>query len=174
MANETERPRAKVLLVDDHPLLREHLAALIEQEPDLEVCGEAEDGPTALSLVSRHEPDLVILDVSLKRSSGFDLLKDLKELQPEAAVLVLSMHHETLYAERALRAGAMGYVTKEEAPANVLVAVRRVLAGQRYVSQHTAMRMKRQPANGGGGELDLPLAILPEAGGMPCGEKVQP
>ena len=122
MSNETERPKAKVFLVDDHPLVREHLTALIQQEADLEVCGEAADAPTALALIKQQEPDLVILDISLKRSSGLDLLKDLKELRPKLAVLVLSMHDETLYAERALRAGALGYITKEEATVNVLLS----------------------------------------------------
>jgi DNA-binding NarL/FixJ family response regulator len=127
-----------VFLVDDHPLVREHLTALIQQEADLEVCGEAADAPSALTLIHQRNPDLVILDISLKRSHGLDLLKDLKEFRPKPAVLVLSMHDETLYAKRALRAGALGYITKEEATVNILSAIRRVLAGQVYLSARMA------------------------------------
>jgi DNA-binding NarL/FixJ family response regulator len=127
-----------VFLVDDHPLVREHLTALIQQEADLEVCGEAADVPSALTLIQQRNPDLVILDISLKRSHGLDLLKDLKEFRPKPAVLVLSMHDETLYAKRALRAGALGYITKEEATVNILSAIRRVLAGQVYLSARMA------------------------------------
>lgn len=138
MSNKSERPKARVFLVDDHPLVREHLMALIQQEADLEVCGEAADAPSALTLIHQRNPDLVILDISLKRSHGLDLLKDLKGFQPKPAVLVLSMHEETLYAERALRAGALGYITKEEATVNILSAIRRVLAGQVYLSARMA------------------------------------
>ena len=138
MSNKTGRPKARVFLVDDHPLVREHLTALIQREADLEVCGEAADAPAALALIKQQEPDLVILDISLKRSSGLVLLKHLKELQPKLAVLVLSMHDETLYAERALRAGALGYITKEEATVNILSAIRQVLGGQLYLSDRMA------------------------------------
>jgi DNA-binding NarL/FixJ family response regulator len=127
-----------MFLVDDHPLVREHLTALIQQEADLEVCEEAADAPSALTLIHQRNPDLVILDISLKRSHGLDLLKDLKRFRPKPAVLVLSMHEETLYAERALRAGALGYITKEEATVNILSAIRRVLAGQVYLSARMA------------------------------------
>jgi DNA-binding NarL/FixJ family response regulator len=138
MSNKSERPKARMFLVDDHPLVREHLTALIQQEADLEVCEEAADAPSALTLIHQRNPDLVILDISLKRSHGLDLLKDLKRFRPKPAVLVLSMHEETLYAERALRAGALGYITKEEATVNILSAIRRVLAGQVYLSARMA------------------------------------
>ena len=138
MSNKSERPKARVFLVDDHPLVREHLTALIQQEADLEVCEEAADAPSALTLIHQRNPGLVILDISLKRSHGLDLLKDLKGFRPKPAVLVLSMHEETLYAERALRAGALGYITKEEAIVNILSAIRRVLAGQVYLSARMA------------------------------------
>jgi DNA-binding NarL/FixJ family response regulator len=134
MPNATERHRARVFLVEDHALVRENLIELIQAEADLVVCGEAEDVPTALALIRHHEPGLVILDLSLKGSNGFDLLKDLKELQPKPAVLVLSMHEETFYALQALEAGARGYITKEDATTNLLVAIRRVLSGQRYLT----------------------------------------
>lgn len=141
MSNKSKRPEASVFLVDDHPLVREHLTALIQQEADLEVCGEAADAPAALTLIQQRKPDLVILDISLKRSQGLDLLKDLQELRPKPAVLVLSMHDETLYAERALRAGALGYITKEEATVNILWAIRQVLAGQVYLSDQMADKL---------------------------------
>jgi DNA-binding NarL/FixJ family response regulator len=141
MSNQPECPKSKVFLVDDHPLVREHLRLLLEREADLTVCGEAADGPAALALIPRRRPDLIILDISLKRSHGLEVLKDLKRLCPELPVLVLSMHDEILYAERALHAGAMGYITKEEATANVLSAVRKVLDGQIYVSERMASRM---------------------------------
>ena len=160
MANETEKRKSKVFLVDDHPLVREHLTALLQREADLEVCGEAADGPTARSLITRQEPDLVILDISLKRSHGLELLKDLKELRPKLPVLVLSMHDETLYAERALRAGAMGYITKEEATVSVLSAVRKVLAGEVYLSARMAGRMMQKMLKGRTDQAGSPLEVL--------------
>ena len=129
MQNKTEQPKVRVFLVDDHALVREQLTALIQAESDLAVCGEAEDAATGLLLIKRLAPELVILDISLKRSSGLDLLKRLQEVQPKPAVLVLSMHEATFYAERALRAGALGYITKEEATVNILSAIRQVLVG---------------------------------------------
>jgi DNA-binding NarL/FixJ family response regulator len=141
MSTKTERQKAKVFLVDDHPLVREHLTALLQRETDLEVCGEAADAPTALALIRQQAPNLVILDISLKRSNGLDLLKELNDLRPKPAVLVLSMHDERLYAERALQAGALGYITKEDAPANILPAIRRVLGGQVYLSDRMAGQM---------------------------------
>jgi DNA-binding NarL/FixJ family response regulator len=142
MPNEAERVQARVFLVDDHALVREHLTALIEAEPDLGVCGTAEDAPTALALIRQSEPDLVILDISLKRSNGLDLLKDLKKLQPQPAVLILSMHEATFFVEQALQAGALGYITKEDATTNILRAIRRVLRGQVYLSDRMAGQMR--------------------------------
>jgi DNA-binding NarL/FixJ family response regulator len=160
MTNEAERRKSRVFLVDDHPLVREHLTALLQREADLEVCGEAPDAPTARSLITRQEPDLVILDISLKRSHGLELLKDLKELRPKLPVLVLSMHDETLYAERALRAGAMGYITKEEATVSVLSAIRKVLAGEVYLSTRMAGRMMQKMVKGGTDLAGSPLEVL--------------
>ena len=160
MSQPAEQPKAKVFLVDDHPLVREHLTALLQAQADLAVCGEAADAPTALSLVARLSPDLVILDLSLKRSSGLELIKQLKELWPKLPVLVLSMHDEMLYAERSLRAGALGYITKEEATANVLSAVRRVLSGQVYLSERMAGRMMRKMVGGKLEETSSPLEVL--------------
>lgn len=162
MPTETERPKAKVFLVDDHALVRKHLTALIEGEPDLLVCGEAADAPTALALVKQAQPDLLVLDISLKRSNGLDLLNELRGLQPRPAVLVLSVHEETFYVKRALQAGARGYITKEEAAANVLSAVRKVLAGEFYVSERMAGRLRQEKTGGGWPELGLPLEVLTE------------
>jgi DNA-binding NarL/FixJ family response regulator len=160
MANEPERRKWKVFLVDDHPLVREHLTALLQREQDLQVCGEAGDAPTALSLITRQQMDLVILDISLKRSHGLELLKDLQRLRPSLPVLVLSMHDETLYAERALLAGAMGYITKEEATVSVLSAVRKVLAGQVYLSERMAGRMMQKMVKGAKDQAASPLEVL--------------
>ena len=160
MSNETEERKASVFLVDDHPLVREHLTALIQHEADLQVCREAADAPTALSLISQQVPDLVILDISLKRSNGLELIKSLKEMWPKLPVLVLSMHDEMLYAERSLRAGALGYITKEEATVNVLSAIRKVLRGQVYLSDRMAGRMMKRMVGGVVEEGGSPLEVL--------------
>ena len=130
--------KKRILLVDDHPLVREWLANLIQQQPDLTVCGETESAPTALSTVSTAKPDLVIADINLKNSSGIELIKSLKESHPQVPVLVLSMHDETLYAERAFRAGARGYLNKRETAQKTIEAIRRVLDGKLYVSEKAA------------------------------------
>jgi DNA-binding NarL/FixJ family response regulator len=135
--------RARLFLVDDHPMIREHLHALIAREADLIVCGEAGDAPAALGQIPALRPDLVIMDITLKGSHGLELLKHLKTQLPELPVLVLSMHDESLYAERMLRAGAMGYITKQEATRNILSAIRKVLAGEVYVSERMSARMMR-------------------------------
>ena len=146
MTKQTKRPPARVFLVDDHALVREHLTALLGAEKDLAVCGEAEDAPEALALIRQQEPDLVILDLSLKRSSGFDLLEGVKSLQPKPVVLVLSMHDSAFYAGRALRAGALGYITKEDATTNILRAIRQVLNGQVYLSEPMASQIHARSA----------------------------
>ncbi len=133
--------KSKVFLVDDHRLVRRHVTALLSAEPDLEVCGEAGDATTALAQILEQSPDLVLLDMVLKRSSGLELLGELKRARPELRVLVLSMHDETLYAERAIAGGARGYITKEEAALHLLTAIRQVLAGQAYISERIATRM---------------------------------
>jgi DNA-binding NarL/FixJ family response regulator len=160
MSPPAKQRKARVVLVDDHPLVREHLTALIQAQADLSVCGEAADAPTALSLVAREAPDLVILDISLKRSNGLELIKDLKEMWPKLPVLVLSMHDEMLYAERSLRAGALGYITKEEATVNVLSAVRRVLGGHVYLSERMAGRIMKKMVGGAKDEAGSPLEVL--------------
>ncbi|HET7534947.1 MAG TPA: response regulator transcription factor, partial [Candidatus Didemnitutus sp.] len=109
----------RVFLVDDHPLVREWLGNLLRREADLQVCGEAEDTAGALAAVAKDEPDVVIADLSLRRSSGMDLIKALQDHYPAVKIIVLSMHEEALYAERALRAGALGYVTKRESTSRI-------------------------------------------------------
>ncbi len=160
MQNQPEKRKSKVFLVDDHPLVREHLTALIQSQADLEVCGEAADAPTALSLIGQQAPDLVVLDISLKRSNGLELIKSLKDQWPNLPVLVLSMHDEMLYAERSLRAGALGYITKEEATVNVLSALRRVLGGQVYLSDRMAARIMRKMVGGAAKQASSPLETL--------------
>lgn len=142
--------RRGVLIVDDHPIVRQGLAQLINQEDDLEVCGQAEDAHQALRAVRELGPDLVVADISLRETSGMDLLKDLKIQHPSLPVLMLSMHDETVYAERALRAGARGYIMKQEATERVVAAIRRVLAGEVYVSDGMAARMVSKLATPGG------------------------
>ena len=117
----------RVFLVDDHPLVREWLTNLINQQPGLRVCGEAESGPQARERILALKPDVAVVDISLKDSSGIELIKDLKQSCPGVAVLVLSMHEESHYAERALRAGARGYLMKRETTKKVIAAIRQVL-----------------------------------------------
>src|SRR6202047_839305 len=126
--------KKRVLIVDDHPLFRDRLCQLINHEIDMQVCGECETAEQAIQMIRRVTPDLAIVDITLKGSSGLELIKSIKALSIGVPVLVLSMHEESLYAERALRAGATGYITKHEAADNVLLAIRRVLAGEVYLS----------------------------------------
>ena len=127
--------KIKVVIVDDHPLFRERLAQLINHEPDMEVTGDADTAKDAIQLIRNTSPDLAIIDITLKESSGLELVKSIKALSIGVPVLVLSMHEESLYAERALRAGATGYITKHQAADEVLAAIRRVLAGEVYLSE---------------------------------------
>src|SRR3989442_574631 len=129
-----QKQKRKVFLVDDHPLVREWLTNLINQQPDLVVCGESDRAPQALQAIAQSKPDVAIVDISLEDSSGIELIKTLKQVQPEVLVLVLSMHDESLYAERALRAGAKGYVMKRETTKKMIEAIRQVLEGKLYVS----------------------------------------
>ena len=138
---ETNQQKTRILIVDDHPIVREGLAKLIDQEQDMAVCGQAEDANQAVKAVSTLNPDLVIVDISLKETSGMDLIKDIKAHHPKLPVLTLSMHDESLYAERALRAGAQGYIMKQEAPEMVVAAIRSVLGGQVYISDKVTSRM---------------------------------
>ncbi len=133
--------RRRILVVDDHPILREGLLQSINRERDLMVCGEAENAHQALGAISKLKPDLVLVDIGLPGKSGFELVKDVRTVHPEVPVLVLSMHDESLYAERVLRAGARGYIMKHERPAKLIEAIRSVLSGKAYVSEKMASRI---------------------------------
>lgn len=133
--------KSKVFVVDDHPIVRQGLALLINRESDLTVCGEAEDAQSAMQSVNTVRPDIMVVDISLNGPDGLDLLKDVRMRHPELPVLILSMHDESIYAERALRAGAQGYIMKQEATEKVLVALRRILSNEIYVSERIANRM---------------------------------
>ena len=129
------KQKTRLFLVDDHPLVREWLTNLIHQQPDLQVCGEAESAPQALEAITLLKPELAIVDISLKEGSGIELIKSIKDLRPPVATIVLSMHDEGLYAERAMRAGARGYIMKRETAKRVIAAIRQVMAGKLYVSE---------------------------------------
>jgi DNA-binding NarL/FixJ family response regulator len=149
----------KVFIVDDHPIVRERVAELINQEADLQVCGEAEDAVQAVKAIGAAVPDIAIVDITLKDTYGIELIKQLKELHPKLPILVLSMHDESLYGERALRAGAKGYLTKQEATKNIIDAIRRILRGEIYVSDKLAGSLVRKVAGGssegGGSPVDV-------------------
>jgi len=150
----------KIFLVDDHPLVREWLANLIHQQPDLLVCGEAETAPDALQSIGTEKPAVAIVDISLKNSSGIELIKQLGEIHPQVLVLVLSMHEEAHYAERALRAGARGYIMKRETSTKVIEAIRRVLAGKTYVSEAVAENMTTRLVKGRGAVSGSAVELL--------------
>ena len=148
MNSPTGQSKGKVFIVDDHPLVREWLTNLIKQQPDLTVCGESESAPEAFAAIGALQPDVAIVDISLKDSSGLELIKNLKESYPEVAVLVLSMHEEFHYAERALRAGARGYVMKRETTKKVIEAIRRIREGKLYLSEPLGETMAVQFVGG--------------------------
>ena len=131
----------KVIIVDDHPLIRKGLSQLVQNEPDLTICGEAGNIHEALKKIEELKPDLVIVDISLGQDSGIELIKDVKSRWEKMHILALSMHDESFYAERVLRAGASGYVTKGESSKTVINAIRKVLNGEIYVSEKIASKM---------------------------------
>jgi DNA-binding NarL/FixJ family response regulator len=148
MTPDTDSQRRRVFIVDDHPLVREWLTTLINQQPDLAVCGEASSAAEAMQAVAALKPEVAVVDVALKDSSGIELIKDLKHSHPALAVLVLSMHEESHYAERALRAGAKGYIMKRETTKRVIEAIRRVLEGKFYLSDAIAQAITTQFVEG--------------------------
>ena len=127
--------RKRILIVDDHPMMRQGLAQLIGAEPDLAICGEAENAERALDSIGDLKPDLVLADISLPGKNGLELIKDFHAMQPGLPVLVISMHDESLYAERVLRAGGRGYIMKQEGGKKLMLAIRQVLEGKIYVSE---------------------------------------
>src|SRR6202142_1521717 len=139
--NHAAPRKNRILVVDAHPIVRQGLALLINQETDLLVCGEAEEASGAMHVLASSKPDILIVDISLNGPDGIDLLKNVRNAYPTLPVLILSMHDESIYAERALRAGANGYIMKQEATEKVLVALRRILAGEIYVSDRIGNHM---------------------------------
>jgi DNA-binding NarL/FixJ family response regulator len=157
----TSAPRkSRIFLIDDHPLVREGLANLINGQHDLVVCGEAEDSAGAISGIAKTRPDVALVDISLKNESGLELVKNLESQFPLVALIVLSMHEEALYAERALRAGARGYVMKRESTKNVLASIRRVLEGGVYVSERVVNSMARRFSSSPKATESSPVELL--------------
>ena len=143
-------PKTKILLVDDHPLVREWLTNLINEEPDFEVCGQTGTAREALGLIETLSPRIVVVDISLDGSSGLELIKDVKATHPKVDMIVLSMHDEMLYAERAMRAGAAGYIMKREATRKVLDAIRTVIQGGLYFSNAVNAMLAQKLVQGAG------------------------
>lgn len=135
------KARTRILVVDDHPMMRQGLAALINNEKDLSVCGEAESAAQAMDSIGTAKPDLVIADITLPDKSGLELIKDALAVHPGLRILVVSMHDESLYAERVLRAGGRGYIMKQEGGKRLMDGIRQVLAGQIYVSEKISKRI---------------------------------
>jgi len=150
----------RVLLVDDHPIVRQGLALLIDRENDLSVCGEAEGAHSAFHAVATLRPDIVVLDISLSGPDGLDVLKEIRAKTTHLPVLILSMHDESIYAERAMRAGANGYIMKQEATEKVLIAIRRILQGEVYLSDRLTNSMLRQYVRGVASSQASPLVNL--------------
>ena len=157
---EAHSRKSKVFLVDDHPIVRQGLALLINREPDMIVCGEADSAPSALQSIPGASPDVVVVDISLDGPDGLDLLKSIRLKDPVLPVLILSMHDESSYAERSLRAGANGYIMKQEATEKVLIAIRRILQGKVYLSERLTNRMLEQYVYGATSSKNDPLSKL--------------
>jgi len=158
--SETVARKSRVFIVDDHPLVREGLGNLINGQDDLIVCGEAEDSVQAIAGIIQARPDVALIDISLKNESGLELVKDLGKQCPFVALIVLSMHDEALYAERALRAGARGYVMKRETSKRVLASIRRVLEGGVYVSERVVNRMANRLRSSRAAAVSSPVERL--------------
>ena len=152
--------RKTVLVVDDHPLMRQGLALLINQQQDMQVCGEAEEAQAAMQAIAQLRPDIMILDISLSGPDGLELLKNIRAFNPGLPVLILSMHDEAIYAERALRARANGYIMKQEATEKVLIAVRRILNGEIYLSDRMSNKMLQQYIGGTPSMMQSRIASL--------------
>jgi DNA-binding NarL/FixJ family response regulator len=153
--------KTRIVIVDDHPLVRERLVELIDREPDLEVCGVAEDRHEALDLIAATRPEMAIIDLTLKSSLGIELIKDLQIRQPEVKILVVSMQDEMIHAERCIRAGARGYITKQQASRHVMQAIRKVMAGEIYLSPPvTTQLLSRSTGKPVGPDCFLAAALL--------------
>ena len=148
------RDKRKVLVVDDHPVVREGLTYLIEEQEDLAVCGTSEDIPQAIKAIESLKPDMVTVDISLKDASGLDLIKVIKTQFPGLPVLALSVHPEQFYAERAIRAGAKGYITKREDTGEIIAAIREVLDGRIYLSRRMTERLLHSLVGNGKSDVE--------------------
>ena len=146
--SKDKEDRARIFIVDDHPIVRHGLRELINQQHDFIVCGEAENASAALEMIPELDPDLVIVDISLEGMSGLELIKTLKIRCIGLPILVVSMHDENLYAERSLRAGARGYIMKEEATEKVIQAIRKVCSGEIYLSEHQSNKLLQRYVEG--------------------------
>lgn len=151
---------SKIFIVDDHPLVRQGLAQIIEKEDDLEVCGEAENAPSAMKAIGQELPDAIIVDISLQGNNGLELIKNLKALYENLPILVFSMHDESIYAQRALRAGAKAYVMKKEPPSVIVEAIGRIIKGEIYVSAKVADQVLHQIVNGNTNSTSSPIERL--------------
>jgi len=160
MSPKADSQRRRVFLVDDHPLVREWLANLINQQSDLEVSGVAGSASEGLKFMGKAKPQVAIVDISMEGGSGIELIKNIKANHPKVMVIVLSMHDESLYAERALRAGARGYVMKREATKKVLQAIRQVLDGKLFLSEKTALTMAERFVEGKPVAASSPIELL--------------
>ncbi|MBC7366177.1 MAG: response regulator transcription factor [Undibacterium sp.] len=152
--------KTRIYVADDHAMVRRGLTALISSEPDLEVCGEAEDCATATSEVAKLLPDVVIVDISLRGNSGLELIKNIKAFDPKIHVMVLSVHDESVYALRVLKAGAKGYVMKQDIASKVIDAIRKVRKGQMYVSERVSSQMLNRLVKGQDESGDSPVSGL--------------
>src|SRR5271169_2598908 len=157
---DAQAKKYRVLLVDDHPIVRQGLGLLIDREEDLSVCGEAEGAHSAFHAIETLRPDIVVLDISLSGPDGLDVLKEIRMKTGSLPVLILSMHDESIYAERAMRAGANGYIMKQEATEKVLVAIRRILQGEVYLSDRLTNTMLQQYVRGASVAKSSPLVNL--------------
>ena len=154
MKRNRTKKRARVLIVDDHPAVREALGLRIDRQADLEVCGETDDASEALRLVAETRRDVAVVDISLKTGNGIELIKRIKDRKHDVRMLVWSMHNESLYAERALRAGALGYINKDQATGQIIEAIRQVLAGKVYLSPRMAEQLLHRAVGAGRAALD--------------------
>jgi DNA-binding NarL/FixJ family response regulator len=154
------KSKPNILIVDDHPIARQGVRLMIEASGDMHVCGEAADADSAMGQLAKLKPDLVVVDLSLHGKPGLELIKDIAVHYPKLPMLVLSMHDESMYAERVLRAGARGYIMKQEATDKIILAIHRILKGEIYVSDAIAARVLRQLATGGQQPLKSSLELL--------------
>ena len=168
MAPKTQRTskaaaKKQILIVDDHPMMRQGLSQLLKSEGDLAVCGEAETSRQALDQAIRLKPDLVLIDITLPDKNGLELIKDIHAVLPETLLLVISMHDESMYAERVLRAGGRGYIMKQEGGKRLMEAIRQVLSGQIYVSPKMSAKILEGLSGRKAASGNSPVDTLPTA-----------